>query len=266
MMAAYDPKPFSGTMTVFPAPAGSAMVRTADPPDPLVPCPLLAALFPAGGVVGAALHRPGDPQWLLPEEREHMRQAVAKRVQEFAAGRHCARAALRHLGVIDPPLPVNDDRTPRWPPGVVGSISHTEGYCGAVVAHARQVRGIGIDAEVASRVPEQFRDRICTREELTWIDALPRERRADGLALAFAAKEAAYKCQFPITGNWLDFRDVAVTPDDAALGGMSFSLRLVGQQKPAPQFPTTGRFVLAGRLVLAGVMWMPPPLHAGGAR
>lgn len=34
-----------------------------------------------------------------------------------------------------------------WPDGVVGSMTHCDGYRAAAVAHAGEVLGVGIDAE-----------------------------------------------------------------------------------------------------------------------
>src|SRR5208282_3247294 len=93
----------------------------------------LQSLFPAG-VVGAELRAPGDASLLLPAEAEFLGRAVPKRVQEFAAGRLCARRALAEFGIVDFPVRTAHDRQPVWPEFLVGSITHTEGYCAAVVA------------------------------------------------------------------------------------------------------------------------------------
>jgi 4'-phosphopantetheinyl transferase EntD len=45
---------------------------------------------------------------------------------------------------------------------------------------------------------------------MAWCNALPPDRRADAVTLVFAAKEAFYKCQYALTGEWLDFHDLSV--------------------------------------------------------
>ena len=85
-------------------------------------------------VAGFEFYGAGEPGWLRPEERAYVESAVPRRVREFAAGRQCARLALRELGGPDEAIPVGLSRQPKWPPGIVGSITHTVGYCLAVVA------------------------------------------------------------------------------------------------------------------------------------
>jgi len=105
--------------------------------------PILAGLFPQG-VVAAELREPADAALLLPEERQSCSGFGSKRLEEFAAGRVCARRALAELGIIGFPLPADDDRRPCWPRDVAGSITHTTGFCGAVVA-GRDLRRSGDD-------------------------------------------------------------------------------------------------------------------------
>ena len=61
---------------------------------------------------------------LYPGEAELVARAVDKRRREFCTVRHCARQALRQLGL--PPAPVlrGERGEPRWPAGVVGSMTH----------------------------------------------------------------------------------------------------------------------------------------------
>jgi 4'-phosphopantetheinyl transferase EntD len=237
--------------------ADSSNARTSDGSwKPTVPCPLLAELFPQG-VIGATLRQPGDPRRLMPDEKKYVLQAAAKRVHEFAAGRVCSRAALAELGISGAPLLMNDDRSPCWPSGVIGSITHTAGYCGAVVADGALWRGLGLDAEVISHVGEDLRGAICTAEEMAWIDALPADRRPVGIALAFVAKEAVYKSQYIANGGSLDFQEFTVIPGDRELESVVFTVRRSGRRErlAASAFPSSGRFKVIGPLLIAGVAW-----------
>ena len=73
-------------------------------------------------------------------------KAVDKRLSEFVAGRYCAREALKLLGLTQPPsIGIRPDRGPDRPEGVVGAITHTDGFAWAAVARQRDLRGIGID-------------------------------------------------------------------------------------------------------------------------
>ena len=188
------------------------------------PSPLLAALFPPG-IHAAEQRQPGDPALLYPEEALHVRQAIAKRVGEFAAGRLCARQALAQLGIVDFPLAVGSDRRPQWPEGVVGSITHTHGFGGAVVAPRERYRGIGVDAEVIGRVKPALWEKICTPQEIAWLGQLAASEQERLGALIFSAKEAFYKCQYGLTESWVGFQDVALDPLASDLQSGCFAVR-----------------------------------------
>jgi 4'-phosphopantetheinyl transferase EntD len=138
--------------------------------------------------------------------------AVADRRREFGTVRYCARKALRQLGV--PPVPIlpGANRAPRWPAGVVGSMTHCAGYRAAVVSRSRELGGVGIDAEPHAALPAAAGDLALRDEERQHLFAL-----ADAHPtlhwdrVVFCAKEAVYKAWFPLTRRWLDFPDVSVT-------------------------------------------------------
>jgi 4'-phosphopantetheinyl transferase EntD len=165
----------------------------------------------APGVMTAEHWGAGSEAAMLPQEALCVAQARPKRRQEFAAGRDCARRALRALGIADAPMLINDDRTPQWPDGIVGSITHTGGYCAAAVARRSRFRGIGIDAEGLNVVEPQLWPDICTTEELAWLMTRPAEQRMALATLMFSAKEAFYKSQYAVTGRWVAFHEVTVT-------------------------------------------------------
>src|SRR5271154_3071548 len=127
--------------------------------------PTLANLFPPGAIA-AEMREPGDPSLLLPAEAQYLGKAVLKRVQEFAAGRLCARALLAEFGIHDFPIKVADDRQPVWPETLVGSITHTAGLCAAVVAPRSVLRAVGLDSEVAGSVKAELWPSICTADEI----------------------------------------------------------------------------------------------------
>jgi 4'-phosphopantetheinyl transferase EntD len=172
-----------------------------------------ASLFPAG-VVAAELRTPGDPSLLWPEEALAVEKAVPKRVQEFAAGRLCARRALAEFGVRDFALRAAPDRRPVWPELLVGSITHTAGLCAAVVAERGHLVALGLDTETAGAVKTELWPSICVAEEVTWLESLGAAARAVAATMIFSAKEAFYKCQYPVTEQRLNFSDLHVTALD----------------------------------------------------
>ena len=217
--------------------------------------PLLAGLFPPG-IVAMATLQPGNPALLTPAEQAQIERARPKRVGEYAAGRLCARRVLAAFGLANFELLAGPDRAPLWPPGIVGSISHVEGYCGAAVAERSRFRSLGLDIELDGRVTAELHEQILTPAERRY---LAKNAQLDRWAtLAFAVKEAFYKCQYPLTGEWLDFTDIEIdfTPlmdaPAAASGGLvATPCRSLGMEQYWPP-PWQARFVRCSERVYAG--------------
>ena len=169
----------------------------------------LCELFPQGALA-AELRGRADPGALYPDEARHLQRAVPKRAEEFAAGRLCARLLLREFGINDFAIEVGTHRQPLWPEALVGSITHTTGFCAAVVAPKKCLRSVGIDTEITGSVKTELWRNICTPAETTWLGSLPESEQLAAATLIFSAKEAFYKCQFALTQERLGFQDVSV--------------------------------------------------------
>jgi 4'-phosphopantetheinyl transferase EntD len=189
-------------------------------PNPAIPSADTAELFPEG-VAAAELRSSGDPALLYPEESASVARAVQKRVREFAAGRLCARRALAEFGITDFPLRSGPDRVPLWPESMVGSITHTAGFCSAVVAERHRFAALGLDAEVVGDLKRALWPRICVAAEMAWIESMPASAQSAAATLIFSAKEAFYKCQYSITQERLDFTDLRVGPIESGESGWS---------------------------------------------
>ncbi|HEU5076027.1 MAG TPA: 4'-phosphopantetheinyl transferase superfamily protein [Polyangiaceae bacterium] len=190
---------------------------------------------------------------LFDSEEPVVAQAVEKRKWEFRAGRHCARSALGELGLPQAAIPSGPDRAPLWPAGVVGSITHTgagaQAYAAAVVARAREVRALGLDAERAEPLAENLEPRVLTAGEQAFVGTFRERERGLMAMLHFSAKEAFYKCQYPLTQRFLGFHDVEVTFE---LERNRFRARLHN----APEnddFAVAGQFVLTDDLIVTGI-------------
>jgi 4'-phosphopantetheinyl transferase EntD len=222
--------------------------------------PTLQDLFPEG-VVAAEMREPGDAADLWLAEAECVRHAVPNRVREFAAGRTCARRALRELGIEDFVLLAGQDRQPIWPSSIVGSITHTAGFCAAVVAPRRLFAGVGIDSEQVDKVSRDLWDTICRPEEASWRDTLPHEQQKAAAALLFSAKEAFYKCQYPLSGEWLDFHDLHVVPVDFGVRSGQFTVQATRRisVEARSQWRVVGRFLFHESFVTAAVSFESGP-------
>ena len=224
----------------------------------------LGTLFPAGAVA-ADLRGQGNPDLLLAGEAIYVGRAVPKRVQEFAAGRLCARRALAEFGIVDFPIRVADDRQPIWPDAFVGSITHTEGYGAAVVAERRRMRALGLDTEIVGQVKVALWAAICTQREIAWLRSLPQPEQAAVATLIFSAKEAFYKCQYPLTRERLNFHDAVVesVTQPASMG--TFTIRPMRRiaLEDHTVMPLQGRYLFHREEVTAGIAI---PVAAGSDR
>ena len=198
-------------------------------------------------VATAELHGIGSEAWLLRAEEVSVLRAVPKRRREFAAGRSCAHDALRQLQIKHSPLPSRSDRTPAWPPSVVGSITHTSGYAAAAVALKYHILAIGIDAERTGAVAPDLYERICTRRELDWLESLTPDLQAVMATVIFSAKEAFYKFQYALGEKWLDFHDV-----ELEVGTNSFEIRCAKCGPVLAKSPV-GQFRIESGLVVSGI-------------
>lgn len=211
----------------------------------------IEALF-RQGVVAFAIPGLGEPPPLLPAEAAAVERADSQRRREFAAGRACGRAALGVLGQPGAVLPVGPDRRPVWPPGVIGSITHTAGLCGAAVARCGDLLSLGLDAQAIGEVDEEIWPSICTHGELARLIALAPGARQKAAALVFTAKEAFFKAHFEITAAAADFTDVVVRASGGRLDILPFT-------RAAQQF--TSRYRASGayffeeeeKIAIAGV-------------
>jgi 4'-phosphopantetheinyl transferase EntD len=239
---------------------------------------MIKTLFPAGVTTLEATPAMWEAP-LLPEEEACLSpRAVAKRRREFAAGRACARAALARLGVVDFPLRSGPDRTPIWPPDIVGSLSHCPDFCGVAVTRRGAIAGLGLDVERARPLQDRVAAMICTEAERDRLTRLPDLPAPLWAMVLFCAKEGVYKCFYPLARMHLDFHDVEIDLDPPA---GSFTARVirarwgagetagaaVGGAAEPPIRVMRGRFAWNDAHVFAGVTLTAAELGAphGGA-
>jgi len=213
----------------------------------------LGRLFPLGVIV-AELEATVGVEALWPEEIRDSEGFAPKRVREFAGGRVCARRALAELGHEGVALRRGADRRPIWPDGIVGSITHSNGYCAAAAAPARSFRAIGLDAERVG-VERGLWPQICLPAEIDWLESLPGQLRTTAATLIFSAKEAFYKCLCGVGSGWLEFHDIAVRIEGTELtenGTLLGELRHSNACGVSTSRALAGGFRIDGDLVMTG--------------
>ncbi|WP_371616946.1 4'-phosphopantetheinyl transferase superfamily protein [Streptomyces sp. NBC_00454] len=151
---------------------------------------------------GSALSCQARPSW-IPDD-----VAVAKS-SDFVLGRAAVMAcqALLHIGG----MVVRDGRRPVFPPGLRGSISHSERRVGVCLGTVRQdVVAVGVDIERPVRLSMEGLHFIATPAEQAWIMASDSPIRM--LTGLFSAKEAIYKSTSGLASRPPGFLDVELLP------------------------------------------------------
>ncbi len=143
-----------------------------------------------------------------------LQSAVDQRCAEFLAGRYVAAQALKALSANtdrETHVGVGELRSPIWPNGVVGSISHSREFAVAFVGSTTTCLGAGVDVEaiMPETTCEEVHDELMNADEIglatsvnipyaTWVTAV------------FAAKEAFFKAAFPSVKRYFGFDAVSV--------------------------------------------------------
>lgn len=190
---------------------------------------------------------------MFPEEAQHVAKAVDKRRREYATVRHCARQAFAELGIPPAPLLNGERGAPRWPDGVVGSMTHCAGYRAAVVARKTDIHTVGIDAEPHGPLPDGVLSVISRDEEKVRLAELT---AADDSVhwdrMLFCAKETVYKAWYPLTHKWLGFEEASITL--AQDGTFEAKLLVPGPIIAGEQVDGfTGRWIVGDGLVITAI-------------
>lgn len=150
------------------------------------------------------------------------------------------------------------DGCPVWPSGIVGSITHSNGIAFAAVTWESRAISLGLDTEML--MP------LATAREMAPMIATPLEyqnllKQPIGTQLLttiiFSAKEAIFKCLYPLLKFRFDFTDVEIIVVDIPSG------RFLAV--PQPSLPTpfseplrlAGNFVVINDIIHTGLILQP---------
>lgn len=133
--------------------------------------------------------------------------AVKSRREEFSSARFLAHRLLAEEGEPEQPILCATDRSPLWPKGWLGSLTHGRRSCAAAVARKGEgIGGVGIDLEELRPVREDLFAEILSEEELKRFTRAGSEHEVVSHVLAcFSIKEAVYKAMFPLGNAGLGF-------------------------------------------------------------
>ena len=170
---------------------------------------------------------------------ECIKNAVDKRQSDYLAGRYSAKLALRKLGITAFDILSDNHKSPVWPKGIHGSISHTMNKAYVAVGYCTHFNYIGIDYEqiVTSKTAENIKYMILSEVEYNLLSNYNLEFRTM-LTIVFSAKESLFKALFPSVGVYFNFFAVEVI--NISIETSSFELRL--KQPLTEQLITGTRF------------------------
>ena len=169
---------------------------------------------------------------------QNMKEDVPKKKAHFLGGRYCAHQALSMMKNNSSeicsanekeqaeliPIKKNEQGAPIWPEGVIGSITHTENFIGAVVESSDNLRGIGIDTEKILG-PQS----VVMVESLVATDEEKRKSLSfdpfEYFTLIYSAKESIFKCLNPIIQKYIEFHDVTI--ETVSFDSKVFTFRLL---------------------------------------
>jgi len=149
-----------------------------------------------------------------------LQRSVRRRQLGWIGGRLCAERALAALGQPHRGVPRGDGGQPVWPPGIAGSITHTDAAAHALVVGRADCAGVGIDSErlLGAAGYADVASVCCSAaERAAWLAGPDAALRT---TILFAAKESFYKAAYPTVRRFIDFDEVDAVAWDVASGSL----------------------------------------------
>lgn len=187
---------------------------------------------------------------LWPDEEFLLVGATLRRRAQFAAGRSAARQVMAALGVPAVGIGQGSKGEPLFPQELRGSISHTREHAVALVGFADDHCSLGIDIDDGRPLGDKAAAGVTWQSEVLRVQrVMGFTERAAAQNFAFSAKEAVFKCQFPLTLNSkLGHLQARLLASRAGPGVMSVS----GWRVTAPTTDVLNR-ILVRRLTLGSL-------------
>lgn len=140
------------------------------------------------------------------QQPSSLNQAVVKRKSEFLAGRIAAQAILSRLKKDHYQIVVGDNRSPVWPQGYIGTISHTGREAICLMASDKDLEIIGVDIEnwLTEETAASIEKSIVSEPEVRIVEKLDMPFH-HALTIVFSAKESLFKALYPSVGRYFGF-------------------------------------------------------------
>lgn len=166
-----------------------------------------------------------------------LENAAPKRQAEFIAGRLACAAALLNAGFEAQLVPGNPDRSPAWPSGLAGSISHKNGLAVAAVSQHFPIVGLDLEIQFSEKTIQRISKKIISAEEHHQLATSEVDFQL-GFTQIFSAKEALYKGIYPYIQRYIGFDTCQMTH----ISAQQMTLKL--RQDIASLVPHTGYYAI----------------------
>ena len=188
-----------------------------------------------------------DASFLSVVERTYLKSVSQNRKREFIAGRFCAREAMESANISPEHILIGEKGEPIWPSNIVGSITHSHGYAAAAVARKSDIVSLGLDAEIDEPLSSRVLRRISNVQEQEWVENVGGTLVQHPGKVLFSAKEATYKAWYPITQEWLGFKEVLINFHDQ---GNTFTVHI---QKNGPIREMHGKYTIRKDVIVTAI-------------
>lgn len=152
-----------------------------------------------------------------------LKQAVGKRKAEFLVGRYVARQSLLSMGLPSPTIHIGSHRSPVWPVGVNGSISHSGDRAFCAINTGQGSIGLDFERAISMKIANNIKGMILNTAEISICHA-SQVSFEKSFTLSFSAKESLFKALYPRVERYFDFLDAEIVAIDEECGHIELRL------------------------------------------
>lgn len=137
-----------------------------------------------------------------------VQRSAIKRKAEFLAGRLAVSHLIsRRFNVQNSYVAIGDDRSPVWPTGLIGSISHTSNTAVCLLGLQSKISLLGVDIEdrMSSQTVDDIKGIVVSAKEERRCALCLSLALNDVIAIVFSAKESLFKSLYPKVLAYFDF-------------------------------------------------------------
>lgn len=165
---------------------------------------------------------------------EPLRHAVKKRQAEYVASRWLVAILLARNSLTNFQLFNRPDRSPIWPTGKVGSLSHHDHKIFTLIESGPVWVGNDIERMLTQEKAAELRSMIMTAEELALLTQSGLSL-SQATTLVFSVKETLYKAVYPAVQTLFGFEQVTLIAIDPQAGKVTVQLSTVALPKASRQ-------------------------------